>query len=137
MRYLLDTDICIRILRKGPVEVIEKIMALDVEDTGVSTITLSELEHGIEKSSWPERSRVGLIAFLLPFEIVDYDQEASREYGITRAKLEKKGNMIGAMDLLIAACVKFKGLTLVTNNEREFERVEGLKIENWVRRRAV
>ena len=132
MKYLIDTNICIYLIKKKPPEVIKKLRKMKVDTVGISAITVSELEYGIEKSSYPDRNRIALLEFLVPFTILEYDQSASMEYGRIRVGLEKKGKMIGAMDLLIAAHAKSKGLILVTNNEKEFKRVKGLKVENWV-----
>ena len=102
------------------------------EDYCISSITLAELEVGVYNSARPEQNQLALMTFLARIEVVPFDSEAAREYGIIRADLTRKGNLIGANDLLIAAHAKALDLTLVTNNTREFERVEGLKLENWV-----
>ncbi|MFC1582196.1 type II toxin-antitoxin system VapC family toxin [Planctomycetota bacterium] len=133
MKYLIDTNICIYLIKRKPPEVIQKLKRLHMDTIGISAITVSELEYGIEKSAHTEQNRIALLEFLVPFTILDYDQEASSEYGRIRTALEKKGKPIGAMDLLIAAHAKSKGLILVTNNEKEFKRVEGLQVENWVK----
>ena len=133
MKYLIDTNICIYLIKQKPPEVVKKLKHMHMDTIAISAITVSELEYGIEKSGHTEQNRIALLEFLVPFTILDYDQEASSEYGRIRTALEKKGKPIGAMDLLIAAHAKSKGLILVTNNEREFERVEGLKVENWVK----
>ena len=133
MEYLLDTNICIYIIKKKPAEVFEKFKNLTIGDVGISSITLAELQYGIEKSSNAEKNREALEKFLTPIEIIDYGYEATLEYGKIRAELEKKGIVIGPLDMLIASHAKSLGMILVTNNVREFERVAGLKIENWTK----
>ena len=100
-------------------------------DLCISSITLAELEFGVENSSKPERNRLALSLFLSGIEIVPFDEKAAREYGIIRKQLADSGRMIGANDLLIAAHAKSLGLTLVTNNTDEFNRIDGLETENW------
>ena len=133
MDYLLDTNICIYIIKKKPVEVFEKFKNLAIGDVGISSITLAELQYGIEKSSNSQKNREALEKFLTPIEIVDYGYEATVENGIIRAELEKKGISIGPLDTLIASHAKSLEVILVTNNVREFERIPGLKIENWTK----
>jgi tRNA(fMet)-specific endonuclease VapC len=131
MRYLLDTNICIYIIKKSPAHVLEKLTSIQVGDAGISSITLSELEYGVAKSSKPQQNRDALSAFLTPLEILSYDQSAATHYGAIRSYLEKKGILIGPMDLLIAAHALSLSLTMVTNNVREFKRVPDLQLENW------
>ena len=131
MEYLLDTNICIYIIKKKPFEVFEKFKTLTIGDVGISSITLAELQFGIEKSSNAEKNREALEKFLTPIEIIDYGFEASVEYGKIRAELEKKGIPIGPLDMLIASHAKSLDVVLVTNNVKEFESIAGLKIENW------
>lgn len=131
MEYLLDTNICIYIIKKKPAEVFEKFKNLTIGDVGISSITLAELQYGIEKSSNSEKNRDALEKFLTPIEIIDYGYEATVEYGKIRAELEKKGVPIGPLDMLIASHAKSLDVILVTNNVREFERIAGLRIENW------
>lgn len=132
MNYLLDTNICIYIIKKQPQEVLEKFNNLSPGNVALSSITLAELNYGIMKSSDPTKNQEALSKFLTPLEILDFDYLATLEYGIIRAYLEKKGTPIGPLDTLIAAHAKSQNLTLVTNNEKEFERIPDLKIENWV-----
>ena len=131
MEYLLDTNICIYIIKKKPAEVFEKFKNLTIGDVGISSITLAELQYGIEKSSNSEKNRDALEKFLTPIEIIDYGYEATFEYGKIRAELEKKGVPIGPLDMLIASHAKSLDVILVTNNVRQFERIAGLRIENW------
>ena len=101
------------------------------EDICISAITLAELEYGVYNSLRPEQNQLALMTFLSSIAVVPFDADAAREYGLIRADLKKKGTLIGANGLLIAAHARALGVTLVTNNTREFERVEGLMVENW------
>jgi tRNA(fMet)-specific endonuclease VapC len=132
IKYLLDTNICIFIIKKKPIEVINKLRKLIIEDVGISTITISEMEYGVSKSNRKEENKFSLAEFLAPFEIVHYDDNAAKHYGEIRAELEKQGNIIGGMDLLLAAQALASNAILVTNNTKEFKRINGLKIEDWV-----
>jgi len=131
MEYILDTNICIYIIKKKPINVFDKFKSLLIGSIGISSITLAELQFGIMKSSNPEKNKEALVKFITPLEILDFNYNATIEYGRIRADLEKKGIPIGPLDTLIGAHAKSLDLTLVTNNEREFERIEGLRIENW------
>jgi len=132
MKYLLDTNICIAIIRNKPVNVIKKLTSHKPGDVGVSVITVAELVHGTQKSSQPEQNMTALDQFLLPLDIADFDQNAATAYGQLRAYLERQGNLIGSMDMLIAAHGLSLDVVLVTNNVREFQRVPNLKIEDWL-----
>lgn len=133
MKYLLDTNICIYIIKKRPEKVLGKFHTLSMGDVAISSITLAELHYGIMKSSNPKKNQEALDKFITPLEILDFDYSATVEYGKIRANLEKKGTPVGPLDTLIAAHAKSKDLILVTNNEKEFQRVHGLNIENWVK----
>jgi len=133
IEYLLDTNICIYIIKRKPIKVFEKFKSLAFGSIGISSITLAELQYGIMKSSIPERNREALEIFLTPLEIVDFDYNATIEYGKIRADLERKGTPIGPLDTLIASHALSLDLTLITNNEKEFSRIPGLKIENWTK----
>jgi tRNA(fMet)-specific endonuclease VapC len=133
MKYLLDTNICIYIINKKPTKVIQKLISLNIDDAAISSITLSELEYGIQKSLRPIQNKLALAEFLVPIEVLDYNDLAAEKYGEIRAELEQKGNIIGAMDLLIVAHAVSERLILVTNNEREFKRIKNLKVENWAK----
>lgn len=135
MNYLLDTNICIYIIKKKPAVVLKQMQAKKPEQIAISAITLAELEYGIARSRYPDRNRIALLEFLFPFAILDFDQRACVDYGRIRASLESKGKPIGPMDLLLAAQAKSRDLILVTNNEKEFRRIDGLGIENWARGR--
>ena len=132
MRYLLDTNICIYVIRRRPRQVLARFQRCAVGDIGLSTVTLAELQYGVAKSAFPERNQEALAAFTLPLEILPFDAPAAAAYGPIRATLERQGTPIGAMDLLIAAHAVSLGVILVTNNPREFRRVPGLQVENWV-----
>lgn len=131
MRYLLDTNICIYLIKQHPIHVLKRLKALAVGDVAVSSITLAELEYGVAKSSRPTQNREALLAFITPLEVCFFDDHAALHYGAIRAELERKGTLIGPMDMLIAAHARSLSLTLVTNNTREFKRVPELKLENW------
>jgi len=134
MRYILDTNMSIYIIKKKPSRVLDRFRIFGVSDIGISTstISLSELEYGVAKSTRKEQNREALIEFLAPLEILPFDEKASRHYGEIRAHLEGKGISIGAMDLLIASQARSLMLPLVTNDTRAFKRIPGLQIENWV-----
>ncbi len=131
IEYLLDTNICIYLIKKKSATLISRLQQTEPASVGLSTIVLSELEYGVEKSQRLAQNRVALAQFVAPFEIIDYGGQAAREYGRLRSALEGQGQPIGPLDQLIAAHALALGCTLVTNNEREFERVEGLRVENW------
>lgn len=130
--YLLDTNICIYIIKRKPLSVIERLRALALDEVAVSAITQAELEFGVQKSTSPEQNREALRGFLSPLKILPFDDRAACHYGEIRSQLEKSGQVIGAIDLLIAAHARSLSCRLVTNNEREFARVTGLLVENWL-----
>ena len=132
MKYMLDTNICVYLIKKKPENVLVN-LRLNMDDgVAISAITLAELMHGVEASSYPEKNTLALNQFLSIVDILPFDDEAAVEYGKICTMLRRQGTPIGAMDMLIAAHAKAKGLIIVTNNVREFERVEGLRLENWV-----
>lgn len=130
--HLLDTNICIFLIRHRPPHALARFEEFEVGEIGVSVITVSELRYSAEKSARPEQNTQALDQFLLPLEVLDFSAEATKEYGRIRAGLEKLGTPIGPLDTLIAAHSASLGTTLVTNNTREFERVPNLKLEDWV-----
>ena len=132
MKYMLDTNIVIYVIKHKPESVLQKFQRLEPSDFCISSITLAEIEYGISKSSRPDRNRFAFDMFISGIDILSFDDAAASEYGPIRAGLERKGTPIGPNDMLIAAHAKSLGFTIVTNNVREFERVEGLKVENWV-----
>ncbi|MFQ5627839.1 MAG: type II toxin-antitoxin system VapC family toxin, partial [bacterium] len=125
------TNICIYIIKKKPEAVLDHFHKVSIADIGISSITLSEMEYGVEKSQKKEQNRIALLQFVSPLEIISYDAMAARHYGEIRNALEKIGQPIGALDMLIAAHARSLGVTLITNNVKEFSRVPNLKIENW------
>lgn len=131
MKVMLDTNICIYVIKQKPRSVLERFAVFPVGDLGISVITLAELEYGASKSSEPDRNREALEQFASPLEIAVFDRLATSVYGKIRALLEKRGRPIGSMDLLIAAHALSLNVRLVTNNVREFKRVPGLRVENW------
>lgn len=131
MRYMLDTNIFIYLCKGKYASISERIRTFGPGDIGISSITLAELEFGIAKSTNPEKNRKHFQEFLLPFEILPFDTKSAVEYGVIRRFLEKSGSPIGPLDTLIAAHALSVGACLVTNNEKEFSRVDRLKIENW------
>ncbi len=132
MLCMLDTNICIYLIKRKPMHVVDKLRTFDPGKVAVSSITVAELHYGVAKSNQPDRNREALAEFLLPLEVLPFDENASYHYGDIRNTLEKMGNVIGSMDLLIAAHARSLSLTLITNNLREFERVPGLRADNWV-----
>jgi|SRR5690554_2559759 len=131
MKYMLDTNICIYIIKEKPKKVINKFHTLDVGDICISSITLAELEYGVEKSQYTERNRLALAGFLSSIEILSFSDKAAESYGRIRANLERQGNIIGAYDLMIGAHALSENLILVTNNTKEFQRINNLSLENW------
>ena len=132
MRFLLDTNICIYIIKQKPSKVFDKFQTLNPLDVGVSSITVAELEYGAYKSQRQEQNRAALSQFLIPLEILPFDERATQTYGQIRAELERRGTVIGSMDMLIASQAISLGLTLATNNVRELSQIPGLTLENWV-----
>ena len=131
LKYLLDTNIAIYVIKRRPVEALAHFNR-HAGQLAMSTISQSELIHGAEKSTMPERNLRVMEDFCSRLVILDYTQKAAAHYGEIRANLERKGCTIGVNDLHIAGHARSEGLTLVTNNIKEIERVEGLRLENWV-----
>ena len=132
MKVMLDTNICIYIIKQQPKSVLERFATFAVGDLGISVVTLAELEYGAMKSRQPGRNRDALEQFVSPLQIAVLDRQAAIVYGKLRAVLEEKGRPVGSMDLLIAAHALSLNVRLATNNVREFKRVPGLRVENWV-----
>ena len=131
LKFMLDTNIAIYVIKRKP----EKLLSVFNQHAGrmsISSITLAELLHGVEKSQQPERNLNQVEDFVSRLEVMNYGAGAAVHYGDIRAELERKGTPIGVNDLHIAAHARSEGLTLVTNNEREFERIHGLRIDNWL-----
>ena len=133
MKFMLDTNTCIYIIKRKPPDVIERFNQAEISQIGISSITLSELFYGVSKSSKPEQNQMALTQFVAPLEILPYDDEAALYYGDLRAHLEKQGTPIGSLDMLIAAHALSIDCILVTNNVREFIRTPHLKIDNWAK----
>ena len=131
MRVLLDTNICIYMIKNKPPEVRKQFERFVPGDIAISSITAAELQYGVEKSAAREKNALALEAFLLPLEIAPFDTDSALAYGKIRAGLERQGTPIGGMDMLIAAQAIARGFTLVTHNLKEFNRVPGLKYETW------
>jgi len=129
---MLDTNICIYIIKNKPASVMLKFQEYNIGDISLSSITVSELYYGAYKSEYIEKNLLALEHFLQPFNIVEYDLKASIEYGQIRATLERQGNIIGGLDMQIAAHARSLDMTLITNNTKEFIRVDNLVIDNWV-----
>lgn len=131
LKYLLDTNIVIYVIKRRPVEVVS-VFNQNAERMAISAITLSELYHGAEKSAKIAQNLAVVEEFASLLEVLPYGAKASQHYGAIRAELERAGRPIGVNDLHIAAHARSEGLTLVTNNVGEFERVPGLLLDNWV-----
>jgi len=132
MKLMLDTNICIYIIKQQPVTVLKRFLEYQIGDIGISTITLSELRYGVAKSTHQEKNAKALDEFITPLEVISFDEEAAHVYGEIRATLEKSGTPIGSMDMLIAAHAISLGIPLVTNNTREFVRISILNVIDWV-----
>jgi tRNA(fMet)-specific endonuclease VapC len=132
MKVMLDTNICIYLIKQQPPTVIERFLSHPVGAIGVSSITVAELAFGVNKSRHMVKNRLALEQFLAPLNLASFDHDAALSYGRLRTRLETIGSPIGSMDLLIAAHALSLGVRLVTNNLREFRRVPGLRLENWV-----
>ncbi len=131
MKYLLDTDTCVYLIKRNPAQVHERFRRHRLSTVALSSIVVSELSWGAAKSG-SQRNVEALDAFLAALQVVAYDQSAAFIYGRLRADLERRGTPIGPLDMLIAAHALSLDMTLVTNNEHEFRRVPELRIENWV-----
>jgi tRNA(fMet)-specific endonuclease VapC len=131
LRRLLDTNVCIHIIRRRPQAVLRRFEDYGIGEVGVSSVTVAELRFGAEKSSRPEQNLEALGRFLLPLEALSFGEEAAAAYGRVRTALEKVGTPIGPLDTLIAAHAVSVGVRLVTNSTREFRRVPDLEVEDW------
>ena len=132
MRYLLDTNTCIYVIKRSPPQVYKRLRKLRIGEVGISAITFCELQYGVTNSSKPEDNQLALTEFLAPLEVLDFPSAAAVTFGEIRSRLKRAGTPIGSYDLLIAAHALEQGLTLVTNNLKEFKRVPGLELENWM-----
>jgi len=130
--YMLDTNICIYIIKEKSANVLKQLKKNKGNGLCISAITLAELEFGIENSLYKEKNQIALLEFLTIIKIVTFDENAAKEYGIIKKQLKDKNSLIGPLDMLIGAHAKSMDLTLVTNNLREFKRIKELKLENWI-----
>ena len=130
--YMLDTNICIYIIKKQPETVLRQLKKKKARGLFISTITLAELEFGIENSEYKEKNRIALMEFLTIIGIKHFDENAAKEFGIIKKDLKDEKCLIGPMDMLIGAHAKSLNMVLATNNTREFIRIKNLKVENWV-----
>jgi len=131
MKYMLDTSICIYVIRNKPPTIAQKLTNYVITDFTISAISVAELQYGVSKSRQPARNQQALNQFLIPLTILDFDHAAAIAYGAIRTALESVGLPINSLDLLIAAHAYSRKLTLITNNAREFSRVSGLTVEEW------
>lgn len=131
MRLMLDTNICIALIKQKPAGVLKRFNDFQVGDICISSVTLAELRYGVAKSQFQEKNQAALDDFILPLEIAVFDESAASYYGALRASLERKGTPIGAMDLMIGAHALSQNLTIVTNNVREFNRIPHLVVVDW------
>lgn len=133
MKFLLDTNICVYLIKRKPPRVLARFSRHHPGEIGVSSITVGELAYGVERSREVEQNRRALEQFLLPLTVVPFDRPSALAYGTVRAALAARGRSIGPLDSLIGAQALASDMTLVTNNVREFRRIPGLAVENWVR----
>ena len=131
--YLLDTNICIYLMKNSYPALTKKVFSFDPSDLYISSITVFELEYGAAKSRWGEKTRQNMQLFLAPFNIIDFNSNDAVAAGIIRGLLEKQGSPIGPYDVMIAGQAVAGSLVLVTHNTAEFSRVPGLKTEDWVK----
>jgi tRNA(fMet)-specific endonuclease VapC len=129
--YLLDTNICIFLIKKKNPFLIEKLKKYYKKGIFISSLTLAELEYGVENSDHKEKNRLSLIELLTIFEILNFEQKDTHSYGMIKSDLRKSGKMIGAVDALLAAQAISRNLIFITNNTKEFERINNLRFEDW------
>lgn len=132
MKVMLDTNICIYLIKRQPPSILERFLSHPVGAIGISSITAAELAYGVSKSRYSAKNRQALEQFLTPLQVAVFEQAAAWSYGRLRGHLEEKGTPIGSMDMLIAAHALSLGVRLVSDNLREFQKVPGLRLENWV-----
>jgi len=133
MRFMLDTNACVALIRRHDERILGRVKRCRPEELCVSAVTLSELEYGAARSADTPKNRLALAEFMTPIAVVPYDDTVAVSYGRIRTELESKGMPIGPLDTMIAAHALSLGLTLVTDNEREFRRVPGLMVQNWAK----
>ena len=132
MRFMVDTDTCIALIKRKPAPVLRRLTALAPGEAGISAVTLAELRYGVEKSAARDRNDRALDAFVLPLEVAAFDEAAAAAYGAVRSALEKAGTPVGPLDTQIGAHALSLGAALVTHNVREFRRVPGLTVVDWL-----
>jgi tRNA(fMet)-specific endonuclease VapC len=132
MKYYFDTNICVYFLKGVYKSLLNKIMSFNPDEIKIPSIVMAELLYGVEKSQKRDENLKKVLGFLLPYEIVVFDDAAAVRYSKIRVELEGKGTVIGPNDLIISATVLSREGILVTNNEKEFSRISGLNIENWI-----
>ncbi len=133
IRFLLDTNICVELIRGRAPQVLARLRRRKIGSVGISAITLAELQFGVARSRDPARNTIALAHFCAPLEICPFEHAAASAYGAVRAALVGAGIPIGPLDTLIAAHAVALDVTVVTNNEREFRRVPGLRVQNWMK----
>jgi tRNA(fMet)-specific endonuclease VapC len=134
--YLIDTNICVYLIKNRDTELRRRIEERNPYEIAVSSVTVAELEYGVAKSVRVVQNRTALQSFLSAFEIVPFDDKDAEQFGMIRVELEREGRPIGPYDLQIAAQARARKWTVVTNNEREFRRVRDLSVENWASKNA-
>lgn len=132
MKYLLDTNICIYIIKQHPPQVLNHFKKHKAGQIGISSVSLYELFYGAYKSQFTDKNHAAVQKFIEPLELLEFDEKAADYAGKIRAELESKGRMIGQLDLLIAAQALSRNLIVVTNNTKEFRRVKNIHVENWI-----
>ena len=132
MKLMLDTNICIAIIKQKPKDILQKFSDYQVGDICISSVTLAELRYGVAKSQYQEKNQAALDEFILPLEVANFDEDAALYYGTLRATLQKQGTPVGSFDTMIGAHALSLNVVLVTNNTREFNRIAGLKLIDWI-----
>lgn len=131
IKFMLDTNICIYLIKQKPLKVLEHLKSHNIGEIGISSITLAELQYGVAKSLYKQQNEIALEEFAMPLEILPFHEKAAEFYGTMRTQLEKAGEPIGSLDTLIGAHALSIGITLVTNNLKEFKRIKKLKVVDW------
>lgn len=130
--YMLDTDTCAFVLRRSSPPLLERIQAIPLQQQSLSVITFAELLYGVQISSKKKANRAAVDLFVRHLTVLEWPKDAAEHYAEIRADLKKKGQLIGSNDLLIAAHARSVGAVVVTNNVKDFRRVKGLEVENWM-----
>lgn len=132
--YLIDTNMCIYAIKRKPEKVFDTIKKKSKDGLFVSSLTIAELEFGVQNSERKAKNRLALLKFLALFNILNFDESDAIEFGRIKVQLRRKGSIVGPIDMLLAAQAISKEMIFVTNNVKEFNRIEGLKIEDWSKR---